>query len=334
MYDMSKYLLSIVIPVMNEVQNIAPLIKALSKSLKGLDYEIVFVDDGSLDDTVAEIKKLSQANIKLIEFSRNFGQTSAMAAGIEYAHGDYIVTMDGDLQNDPSDIPMMLKKLQEDNLDILAGVRSKRRDGFIFRKIPSMIANFLIRKISRVNITDIGCTLKVFKSSLAKKLDLFGELHRFIPVLASIYGAKINEVPVKHHPRKHGVSKYGISRTIRVLSDLSTMLFLIKYRQKPMHLFGTLGFGLFGVGSLIGLYLLVLKVMGYDIGHRPLFFISILLIITAIQLITTGFIAELLMRTYFSTGKNKPYSIAKIYIGGKEIDSSKNTSSKITAQGF
>ncbi len=316
---MIKHLLSIVIPVMNEEQNIAPLIKAISKSLANLDYEIVFVDDGSLDGTVEEIKKLSQDNIRLVEFSRNFGQTSAMAAGIEYAEGEYIVTMDGDLQNDPSDIPMMLKKLQKDNLDILAGIRANRSDGFILRKIPSITANWLIRKISRVNITDIGCTLKVFKSSLAKKLDLFGELHRFIPVLASIYGAKIDEVPVKHHPRKHGVSKYGIGRTIRVLSDLSTMLFLIKYRQKPMHLFGTLGFGIFGIGSLIGFYLLIMKLLGHDIGHRPLFFICILMIITSIQLITTGFIAELLMRTYFSTGKNKPYSIAKIYVGGKEV---------------
>lgn len=316
---MSVYELSLVIPVMNEAENVKHLIEQIATALPKIKHEIIFVDDGSIDNTVAVIKANSQKHIKVIEFSRNFGQTSAMAAGIEYAQGEYIATLDGDLQNDPLDIPLMLKKIKSENLDLLAGIRAKRQDGFILRKIPSKVANYLIRLCSKVNITDIGCTLKIFKSTLAKKLDLYGELHRLIPVVASIYGAKIAEMQVRHHPRKFGSSKYGIGRTFRVLSDLATMIFLIRYRQKPMHLFGTLGFGLFGLGSVIAAYLFCLKCLGYDIGHRPLFFIAILLVIAALQLITTGFIAELLMRTYFSTGKNKPYTIAKIYEGGKEV---------------
>lgn len=308
--------LSVVIPVMNEVENIKPMLDKIEKALQNISYEVIFVDDGSIDDTVEAIKKNSRQNTKLIEFSRNFGQTSAMAAGIEHASGKYIAILDGDLQNDPQDIPMMLKKLKAEGLDLLAGVRKDRKDGFILRKLPSKIANFLIRNLSKVEITDLGCTLKIFKTNLAKKLDLYGELHRFIPIIANIYGAKIAEVPVRHHPRKFGTSKYGIGRTFRVLNDLLTMLFLIKYRQKPMHLFGNIGFALFGVGSLISIYLLSQKIMGHDIGHRPIFFIAILFIITALQLITTGFIAELVMRTYFSTGKNKPYTITKIYEGG------------------
>lgn len=305
--------LSVVIPVMNEKDNIIPLVNSIDKALSSIKHEIIFVDDGSADTTVEEVLKLKRKNTKLLVFTRNFGQTSALAAGIEAAEGEYIATIDGDLQNDPEDIPIMLEKLEAENLDLVAGIRANRNDGFIFRKIPSKIANFLIRKLSGVKITDTGCTLKVFKSYLAKKLDLHGELHRFIPILANLHGAKIAEVPTRHYARRFGTSKYGIGRTLKVLSDLFLMLFFQKYKQKPMHLFGTLGMVLFGIGSLISTYMLWLKISGESIGHRPLFFIGVLCIIAAFQFITTGFIAELMMRTYYGSQKMKPYNISSEY---------------------
>ncbi len=311
--------LSVVIPVMNERENIAPMLDVLHNALTGLVYELIFVDDGSTDDTVDELLRLSNPNVRLLVFSRNYGQTSAMAAGIEAARGEFIVTMDGDLQNDPTDIPTMLKRLKKRNLDMVVGIRKKRQDGMVLRKIPSKVANFLIRKIAKINITDIGCTLKVFRHHVAKGLDLYGELHRFIPVLASMQGAKIEEMKVKHHSRRHGKSKYGIGRVAKVLSDLMLMLFFIKYRQKPMHLFGMLGLGLMGTGVVLSVYLAIEKLLGHSIGNRPLFFIAILCIITSIQVITTGFIAELLMRTYYGAQQKKPYTIRAEYRGGKRL---------------
>ncbi len=306
-----KPFLSVIVPVMNEEDNINPLIDSLEAALHEIDYELVFVDDGSIDTTVEKIKKRNNDNIVLIEFSRNYGQTSALAAGIQHSSGEYIATIDGDLQNDPSDIPMMLDKIQSKLADIVVGKRLKRQDGWILRKIPSKIANWLIRKMTKVHISDLGCTLKIFKSDLAKKLDLYGELHRFIPIIASMHGAKIIEVDVKHHARKFGQTKYGIDRTFRVISDLFLMLFLIRYRQKPMHLFGYIALILLSLSAVITPYLFVEKLLGHDIGQRPLFFLDILFVIMAIQFITTGFIAELLMRTYY-TDNRKPYSIAKI----------------------
>ena len=311
--------LSVIVPVMNEKDNIRPLVSSINKALIDIEHEIIFVDDGSTDATVEEILKLKNKNIRLLVFARNFGQTSALAAGIEIADGEYIATIDGDLQNDPEDIPILLKKLEAENLDVVAGIRANRNDGFILRKIPSKIANFLIRKLSQVEITDTGCTLKVFKSYLAKKLDLHGELHRFIPILASLHGAKIAEVPTRHYARQFGTSKYGIGRTLKVLSDLILMLFFQKYKQKPMHLFGTLGVLLFGIGSLISSYMLWLKICGESIGHRPLFFIGVLCIIASFQFITTGFIAELMMRTYYGSQKMKPYSISSEYKDGEKV---------------
>jgi dolichol-phosphate mannosyltransferase len=208
--------------------------------------------------------------------------------------------------------------MKSGDYDVVTGRRMKRQDGMIFRKIPSKIANLLIRKFTKVEIKDYGCTLKLFKSSLAKKLDLYGELHRFIPILADIKGAKIIEVDVKHHARKFGHSKYGIGRTFKVISDLLLMFFFQKYSQKPMHLFGNIGVSMFLIGGLIETYLLMLKIQGESIGTRPLFYIGILLIITSVQLITTGFIAELLMRTYYTAQNKKPYIVASIYKGGKK----------------
>ncbi len=311
--------LSVVIPVYNERENIAPLLEAIAEALSSIEHEVIIVDDGSTDGTVDEVLKHSKPNTKLLVFARNFGQTSALAAGIETAEGECIATLDGDLQNDPSDIPLMLKKLEEEELDIVAGIRKNRQDGFVLRKLPSKIANFLIRYFTKVRVQDYGCTLKIFRASLAKQLDLYGELHRFIPILGSIYGAKIGEMEVKHHPRKFGTSKYGLGRTLRVLSDLLLMLFFTKYRQKPMHFFGTLGIGMFLIGSIIELYLLVLKISGENIGHRPLFYIGIFLIIMSVQFITVGFLSELMMRTYFESQNKKPYLIARRFREGKEV---------------
>jgi glycosyltransferase involved in cell wall biosynthesis len=242
-----------------------------------------------------------------------------MAAGIEASRGEFIATLDGDLQNDPADIPMMLEKLQTENLDIVMGRRANRKDGMVLRKIPSKIANWLIRRTTGVHISDYGCTLKVFRWDIAKQLELYGELHRFIPLLSAMHGAKFEEVDVHHHARRFGTSKYGLGRTFRVLSDLLLMLFFLKYRQKPMHLFGTIGTGFGLLGGLALTYLLILKIMGEDIGTRPLFFVGILFIITGIQFICTGFLAELNMRTYFESQKKKPYLIQKVFENGREI---------------
>ncbi len=304
--------LSVVIPVMNEAENIKPLFEALAQSLAAVEHEIILVDDGSSDTTVAEIQAHAPANAQLVILNKNYGQTTAMAAGIDHARGELIATIDGDLQNDPSDIPMMMQYLYDHDLDVVAGRRAGRQDGMFLRKIPSTIANALIRNLTNVHIRDYGCTLKVLKKDVAKNLGLYGELHRFIPVLVQLYGAKMEEVDVKHHPRKFGTSKYGIGRTFKVLSDLLFMLFFQKYSQKPMHLFGTLGFLSLFIGIALNFYLLVLKILGQEIGGRPLLSLGIIMTFIGIQLITTGFIAEFIMRTYYESQNKKPYIIKKI----------------------
>ena len=303
--------ISVVVPLMNEEENIKFLIEEVDKALKDFDYELILVDDGSTDNTVEEIKKYMNDKTKLVILQRNYGQTSAMAAGIEVASGDLIVTIDGDLQNDPSDIPMMVEKLQKENVDVVAGIRQKRQDE-PFRKFLSKIANKIIRKITGVYITDYGCTLKVFKRDVAKNLGLYGELHRFIPVLASMQGAKIIEVPVKHHERKFGRSKYGFNRIFKVISDLMYLTFMQRFGQKPMHFFGTIGFILFSIGSLVDFYLFILKLFGESIGNRPLLTLGTVSIIAGIQLITTGFLAEIMIRTYYESQGKKPYKIREI----------------------
>lgn len=309
--------LSVVIPVCNEEKNILLMLDSLEAALQSITHEIIFVDDGSNDQTVSMIHQhaANKPHIRSIVFTRNFGQTSAMAAGIDAATGTYIATLDGDLQNDPSDIPMMLQKIKAEQLDIVAGIRQKRQDSTLLRKIPSRIANLMIRKLTKVQIQDYGCTLKVFSQEMAKRLDLYGELHRFIPILAVMEGAQIAQVNVKHHPRRFGQAKYGLGRTLKVFSDLLLMAFLLKYRQKPMHLFGGLGAASMLAGGLIEAYLLMLKLTGAHIADRPLFYVGILLLITGVQLITTGFIAELIMRTYYGSQHKKPYNIRTSYRG-------------------
>jgi len=307
--------LSLVVPMMNEEESVEPLFKAVREALKEIDYEFILVDDGSTDKTVAKMKALADEKTKILVFNHNCGQTQAMAAGIEEATGELIATIDGDLQNDPTDIPLMIERLKSENCDVVAGRRLKRQDGIFLRKIPSKIANWIIRKTTKVYLNDYGCTLKVYKSDVAKNLGLYGELHRFIPVLAKMYGAKIVEMNVKHHPRVYGKSKYGIGRTFKVVSDLLLMLFMQKYKTKPMHLFGGLGVASFGTGVVINLYLFFIKLIGNDIGGRPLLTLGIVLIIAGIQLITTGFLSELIMRTYYESQNKRPYRIKEKFIG-------------------
>jgi len=307
--------LSLVICVFNEEENIKPLLSKIYETLQQYNFEVIFVDDGSKDDTVKMIKSVYKKEIILVELKKNYGQSAALAAGIEQAKGKYIATLDGDLQNDPIDIPMMIEKLEKEDLDLVAGARKKRKDNILFRKIPSKIANFIIRKLTKVNIKDYGCTLKVFRKPIAKNLGLYGELHRFIPILASLDGADIGQMDVHHHPRKFGKSKYGMGRTFRVISDLMLMVFLKKYFQKPIHLFGGIGITLFIAGSIISLYFLYLKFLGQDIWGKPLLLLSVIFILAGIQLITMGIISELLIRIYFEAQRKKTYTIKRISIG-------------------
>ncbi|MEM6801735.1 MAG: glycosyltransferase family 2 protein [Bacteroidota bacterium] len=310
--------ISLVVTLFNEEENIKPLLAACKQALSDIDYELILVDDGSTDETVEEIHTHAYEEVKLIELMQNYGQSTAMAAGIDAAEGEYIVTMDGDLQNDPSDIPIMLEKIEGSRYDMIAGNRANRQDGFILRKLPSKIANRMIRGLTGVKIRDYGCTLKIFRKKIAKNLGLYGELHRFIPVLAKLQGARIAQIDVKHHPRQFGVSKYGIGRTFKVISDLILVLFFQKYLQKPMHIFGLWGFLTFLVGVGINIYMVFLKLLGQDIWGRPLLVLGLMLTLGGIQLITIGLIVEVLMRTYYESQNKKTYEIRQIYEGSAQ----------------
>ncbi len=307
--------LSIIITVLNEEQNIKPLFDSIKTKLVGIDYEIIIVDDGSTDESKKQILEHSDARTHLVELRKNYGQSNAMTAGIDHSTGTYIALLDGDLQNDPTDILPMLELLKKEDWDMVAGNRKNRKDGFFLRKLPSKIANALIRKMTGVYIKDYGCTLKIFKREIAQELGLYGELHRFIPVLAQLQGARITQIDVNHFPRRFGKSKYGITRTFKVLSDLILMVFMRLYLQKPIHLFGTIGFLSFGAGVLINIYLLVLKLSGQDIWNRPLLMLGVILFLGGIQFITIGILAEINMRTYFESQQKKTYLIRKIYSG-------------------
>ncbi|HET9430632.1 MAG TPA: glycosyltransferase family 2 protein [Chitinophagaceae bacterium] len=317
--------LSVVVTVMNEEENVQPLLEGIRTALTGFDYEVVLVDDGSTDMTIQKILENSDERTVLVELRKNYGQSTAMTAGIDHSRGKYVALLDGDLQNDPTDIPAMLELLKREEWDVVAGNRKNRKDGFILRKIPSRIANALIRRMTGVYIRDYGCTLKVFKREIAEELGLYGELHRFIPVLAKLQGARITQVDVKHHPRIHGKSKYGINRTFKVMSDLVLMVFMRKYMQKPMHLFGTIGFISFGIGLLINLYLLILKIMGQDIGGKPMLILGLILLLGGIQFITIGIVADINVRTYFESQNKKTYTIRKVYHANREIAHSTET---------
>jgi glycosyltransferase involved in cell wall biosynthesis len=311
--------LSVVITVKNEEKNIAPLLAAVRSALGGIDYEIILVDDGSTDLTRKEILSGADERTVFVELRKNYGQSTAMTAGIDYSRGKYVALLDGDLQNDPTDIPPMLSLLKEEDWDVVAGNRKNRKDGFFLRKIPSKIANALIRRMTGVYIKDYGCTLKIFRREIAAELGLYGELHRFIPVLAKMQGARITQVDVKHHARIHGKSKYGINRTFKVMSDLVLMVFMRRYMQKPMHLFGTIGFISIGIGLLVNLYLLIWKIMGHDIWNRPLLILGLILVLGGLQFITIGIIADINVRTYYESQNKKTYTVRKVYHGKTEI---------------
>ncbi|WP_266367327.1 glycosyltransferase family 2 protein [Tellurirhabdus rosea] len=308
-----KPYVSVVICVYNEEGNIFPMIEAVDRAMSVYEYETIFVNDGSKDNTLGELKSVHNDRLVIIDLQKNYGQSMALAAGIEKARGEYIVTMDGDLQNDPSDIPAMLRRAEEGDFDLVAGIRANRQDGMFLRKIPSRIANWMIRQASDVHLKDYGCALKVIRADLAKSLGLYGELHRFILLLAALEGARMSQMDVKHHPRLVGQSKYGLGRTLKVMSDLILMLFLKKYLRKPMHLFGNWGILSLLVGLLINGYLLVEKLLGNDIWGRPLLILGVMLVIAGIQLIMFGIMTELQMRTYYESQDKKPYKIRRIY---------------------
>lgn len=309
--------LSIVVPIFNEKENVKLLADAILNIVKDLNksFEVILVDDGSTDGTTDLLKEISENTkfIKTISFRRNYGQTAAMAAGFDMAKGDIIITMDGDLQNDPQDIPNLIEKIEE-GYDVVSGWRKHRQDDLISRKIPSMIANKLISKMTGVRLHDYGCSLKAYRANIAKEISLYGELHRFIPALAGIEGARIMEIPVNHHSRKFGQSKYNILRTFKVMLDLMTVVFLRKFMTRPLHVFGRIGLFGFFLGVIINIYLVFDKlVLGQDIGNRPLLFLGVLLILAGIQLISSGIIAEILIRTYYESQSKAIYKIRDIF---------------------
>ncbi|WP_303672983.1 glycosyltransferase family 2 protein [Vampirovibrio chlorellavorus] len=308
---------SFIIPVYNEVDNVDALIREVAQTGYRLNrsFEMVLVDDGSRDGTVQALRHLSDEfpQLRVVCLKRNFGQTAATAAGFRYAQGKYFVTLDGDLQNDPAQVPEIIDMLEAENLDIVCGWRKHRQDKALTRKLPSMIANRIIGASTGVKIHDYGCSLKVYRAEVAKEVPLYGEMHRFIPALASIDGAVIKEVPVNHRPRVAGTSKYGLSRTFKVILDLLTVLFLKRFLTRPLHMFGRAGFAFFFVGALILGSLVVDKLLfGHDIGTRPLLLLGVLMFLTGIQLISTGMIAEIQARTYFESQDKPIYKVREI----------------------
>ena len=310
-------LLSVVVPLYNEEENVVLLTQKIHESLPGYNYQVIHIDDFSTDGTKKVVKGMKDPKVHLIELKKNYGQSLALAAGIDYAEGEYIITMDGDLQNDPSDIPQMLSYAVNEDYDLVTGIRQKRKDSLV-KKIPSKIANYMVRRVTKLDIKDNGCALKVFTKDIAKDLNLYGEMHRFITLLAHLEGAQIKQVPVKHHARHAGVSKYGLERVFKVVADMMLLLFIRKYFQRPIHLFGIFGFLLIILGILINIYLLLVKFgLGEDIGNRPLLIFGMMFILGGIQLFTIGIVMELLIRTYYESQQKRPYRIKKVSIGGQ-----------------
>ncbi len=306
--------LSVVLPVYNEAPNLDALHTELTDALVniGLQYEIIYVDDGSKDASFSLLKKIKEndANVRVIRFRRNFGQTAALAAGFDHAAGEIIITLDADRQNDPRDIPKLLDKIKE-GYDLVNGWRFDRKDPFLSRKLPSMIANKIISTTTDVKLNDYGCTLKAFTKDVAKNIELYGEMHRFIPAIASWMGVSIGEVKVNHRPRVAGTSKYGISRTLRVVLDLITVKFLLSYSVRPLQFFGLIGIASGGVGLLIALYLTVQKLFfDMSLADRPILLLAVLLIFMGLQFITFGLLGEMQTRTYHES-QNKPIYVIR-----------------------
>ena len=307
---------SIVIPLLNEEENVEEAYRQVRNALStfGMPYEIIFVDDGSRDGTLSILKGIASrdACVRIISFRKNFGQTAAMSAGFDYAKGKIVIPMDGDLQNDPKDIPRLIARMEE-GYDVVSGWRKDRKDTFFTRRLPSMVANWLISRITGVHLHDYGCTMKAYRKEVVQNLNLYGEMHRFLPALASIYGVKVTEVVVQHHPRLRGKSKYGLTRILKVFLDLMTVKFLLSYSTKPIRLFGPLGLGAVSLSVLSGLAAIYMKLFDeLSLNRNPLFLLSVILLFMGIQLISLGLIAEINVRTYHESQKKPIYAVKEV----------------------
>jgi glycosyltransferase involved in cell wall biosynthesis len=336
-----KQKISVVIPVYNEEENVRPCyqeVRAVTLKMEremGFSTELIFVDDGSKDDTANRLSQIARTDptVKVIIFRRNFGQTAAMAAGLDYASGDIVATLDGDMQNDPNEIPRMVEALNE-GYDLVAGWRKNRQDALISRKIPSRMANALISKLTRVSLHDYGCTLKVMTKEIAKGIKLYGEMHRFIPALAAEMGARIKEIPVNHRARQFGQSKYGISRTVRVFLDLLTVKYLLGFSKRPIHLFGTLGLlSTFAGFALLALTTFQRFAFHVPMGNRPIVTLGVMLMIIGLQFLVFGLLGEVLARTYYESQDKKIYTVRHILSLGTPAPDSTGGSSVVSFPG-
>jgi len=308
--------ISVVVPMRNESPNVERFYRDVTTSLTqfGRSYEIVAVDDGSRDDTFELLARLHARDprLRVIRFRRNYGQTAAFAAGFAHARGRYIVTADGDNQNDPADIPGMIQMLEQQNLDIVCGWRRDRKDPFINRRLPSMIANAVISYATGVKLHDYGCSLKVFRAEVVKSMKLYGEMHRFLPAIASEFGVQMGEKIVNHHPRTHGKSNYGITRTFRVILDLLTVKFLSSYKTRPLQMFGSIGFMMGGLGALMCAWVIYQRFFGFQSANRPLLIVGIFMIVGGLNMVMNGLVAEMISRTYHESQDKPTYVIREI----------------------
>ncbi len=327
---------SIVVPIYNEVDNLPELVRRIGAAMVGqpFSFELLAVDDGSVDGSRAKLRELAAATpwLRPVFLARNYGQSSALQAGFDRVRGRYVVTLDADLQNEPDDIPLLLNRLETDpDVDMVSGWRKDRQDAELSRKLPSRIANRLISSATGVHLHDYGCALKAYRRPIIDRIRLYGELHRFIPSLAKEAGARITEVPVRHHARTAGVSKYGIDRTFRVILDLILIVFFMRYRQRPLHAFGGLGLWLMTPGMLILTWLFVLKLFGHDIGGRPLLLVGVMLVLMGVQLVVAGLIGEMLTRVYYEAG-GAPQFHAQEYVAEEESESNRPAAQVQSAQ--
>jgi len=303
---------SIVVPVYNEFDNLPDLVARIDEAMRTqpLSYELIAVDDGSTDGSAKRLRELAEQHpwVRAVCLVRNYGQSSALQAGFDRVRGRYVVTLDADLQNEPGDIPLLLERLENDpDVDMISGWRKNRQDKALSRRLPSVLANRLISKFTNVQLHDYGCALKAYRREIIDRIRLYGEMHRFIPSLARDAGARITEIPVRHHARTRGVSKYGIDRTFRVILDLIFIVFFMRFRQRPLHAFGGMGLWMATPGVLILLWLLVQKIMGESIGGRPLLMAGVMLVLMGMQFIAAGLIGELLTRIYYESGSGLQY---------------------------
>ena len=309
-------MISIVIPFFNEEQSIEPMYEHLSSAITSLthDFEIIFVDDGSTDNTFKNMLKIREkdAKVRIIKFRKNFGQSAALKAGFDHAEGDVVISMDGDLQNDPTDIPVLLEKIENEDYDVVCGWRADREDP-LSKKILSKIANLIRRNLTSELVHDSGCTFRAYRNGCVKNLDLYGELHRYIPAMLQWKGYKIGEAKVKHHPRKYGTTKYGLKRVIKGFLDLIVITFWQKYSVRPIHVFGGLGLLLSSSGTLIGSYLGIQKLFfGRGLSDRPLFLLAILMIIIGVQFVVSGLLADIMLKVYYCQNGRKNYLIERV----------------------